>query len=126
MNGTSNWCTLVDVHPEGQNAVRKSVRTASLAWYSRFRILPLQCPARGSLTSPGVALGVVAPRGASLFLPLRGGQWGQQDKDPSEARGHGASLPFGRTLRLLPGTRRGSPVRAAQASYGLLGCVVGE
>ena len=31
-----------------------------------------------------------------------------------------------RTLRLLPGPRRWSPVRAAQGSYGLLGCVVGE
>ena len=95
MNGTSNWCTLVDVHPEGQNAVRKSVRTASLAWYSRFRILPLQCPARGSLTSPGVALGVVAPRGASLFLPLRGGQWGQQDKDPLRLEDTGLPCPLG-------------------------------
>lgn len=74
MNGTRNWCTLVDVHPEGQTEVR--MRPHSLpARDSRFPIPPLARPAAaGRLTSPGAALRAVGPsrRGSCFSRPAAG------------------------------------------------------
>ena len=94
MNGTRNWCTLVDVHPEGQTAVRRSGYAASPARYPRFPVPPLPCPAPSSLTSPGAGWGPSAPRRApSLFFfsavwwRAAGVREGSREEGCSETRG---------------------------------------
>lgn len=49
MNGTRNWCTLVDVHPEGQTAVRERGHAASPPTLGilGFQFRPSRAPRRG-------------------------------------------------------------------------------
>ena len=108
MNGTRNWCTLVDVHPEGQAAVSKSVRAAYLAWYSRFRILHFQCPARSLLTSPDAALGVVSSsRRFSFFYHFAAGSGVSRIKTLLRLQDTGLPCPLGGHCGSCPGLGAG-------------------
>lgn len=122
MNGTRNWCTLADVHPEGQTAVRNSGRTVrlpTLVFLVSNSALPKPCAEFADTTWCRARCGQLLA--ALLFLlfyrpAARGGVLGSRGTKTLEAQGLGASLPFGRILQLLPGTQRPSSVRASQAS----------
>lgn len=104
---------------EGQTAVSKSGTSAAyLAWYSRFRILPFQSPARSSLTSPDAALGVVSSsRLFSFFYHFAAGSGVNEIKTLLRLEDMGLPALW-EDLRLLPGTRHAGRRCAAEGPMG--------
>lgn len=109
MNGTPNWCTLVDVHPEGQTAVGRRAHPAFPPRPRGFPVRPLPCLTLSQPTSPDARLGAVSPLVApcAFFFLCLAADGGVGGAGPNlAAPGLGSSnLSLARTLQPRPGDR---------------------